>query len=56
VNGACVENGQGARVTRSLRLPAGVTPVHVRVRVRPGPEAHDGPVPWFAGVYGERTP
>ena len=56
VNGTCVENGQGARVTRSLRLPAGATPVQVRIRVRPGPEAHDGTVAWFAGMYGERTP
>jgi hypothetical protein len=38
-------------MTRSLRLPANVSPARVRVRVRPGPEAGTGPVDWFAGIY-----
>jgi hypothetical protein len=53
VNGTCVETGEGAPVARSLRLPPGVSPARVRVRVRPGPDAHEGPIDWFAGVYGD---
>ena len=56
VRGACVANGGNAPMTRSLRLPASVSPARVRVRVRPGPEARGGPVQWFAGVYGHTSP
>jgi serine/threonine protein kinase len=51
VRGTCFANGGSAPMTRSLRLPANVSPARVRVRVRPGPEAGTGPVDWFAGIY-----
>jgi hypothetical protein len=53
VRGTCAATGEGAPVTRSLRLPAGASPARIRVRVRPGPEARGGPVDWYAGVYGD---
>jgi hypothetical protein len=52
VTGTCVATGRHAPLTRSLRLPSGVSPARVRVRVRPGPGAGGGPIDWFAGVYG----
>jgi hypothetical protein len=52
VTGTCAATGADAPMTRSLRLPAGVSPVRIRVRVRPGPDARSGPVDWYAGVYG----
>jgi hypothetical protein len=52
VRGTCVAGGDHPPMTRSLRLPANVSPARVRVRVRPGPQAGTGPVEWFAGVYG----
>jgi hypothetical protein len=53
VNGTCVTTGRAAQVTRSLRLPPGISPARVRIRVRPGPDARTGPIDWFAGVYGD---
>jgi serine/threonine protein kinase len=55
VRGTCVETGQDATVTRSLRLRPGVSHARVRVRVHPGPAAQDGPVAWYAGVYGDAS-
>jgi hypothetical protein len=52
VSGTCAATGVDAPMTRSLRLPAGVSPARIRVRVRPGPDARSGPVDWYAGVYG----
>jgi serine/threonine protein kinase len=54
VRGTCVTAADGsAPTTRSLRLPAGTAPARVRVRVRPGPDTADGPIHWFAGLYGD---
>jgi hypothetical protein len=55
VRGTCAGSGEGTPVTRSLRLRRGVSPARVRVRVRPGPDAGDGPVAWYAGVYGRAS-
>jgi serine/threonine protein kinase len=55
VRGTCVANGGSAPMARSLRLPPGVSPARIRVRVRPGPRTGGGPVDWFAGVYGDSS-
>jgi hypothetical protein len=52
VNGTCDATGGGAPATRPLRLPSGSAPARIRVRVRPGPTAGNGPIDWYAGVYG----
>jgi hypothetical protein len=52
VRGTCVAVGGSPSASRDLRLPAGADPVRVRVRVRPGADAGDGPISWFAGLYG----
>ncbi|WP_345458130.1 serine/threonine-protein kinase [Actinoallomurus oryzae] len=52
VRGTCATVGGGPPESRSLRLPAGSGPARIRVRVRPGAGAGDGPISWFAGLYG----
>jgi hypothetical protein len=52
VRGTCVAAGGSPSASRDLRLPAGADPVRIRVRVRPGADAGDGPISWFAGLYG----
>jgi eukaryotic-like serine/threonine-protein kinase len=52
VRGTCAAAGGGPPAARHLRLPAGADPARIRVRVRPGAGAGEGPVAWFAGLYG----
>jgi eukaryotic-like serine/threonine-protein kinase len=52
VNGTCDPADDGAPAARPLRLPAGLAPARVRVRVAAAPGTADGPIPWFAGLYG----
>ncbi|WP_285570920.1 serine/threonine-protein kinase [Actinoallomurus iriomotensis] len=52
VHGTCAAVGGSPPASRPLRLPPGTDPARVRVRVRPGADAGDGPIAWFAGLYG----
>jgi hypothetical protein len=53
VTGTCVPSGRSSAMTAMFRLPAGISPARVRVRVRPGPAARSGSIAWLAGVYGD---